>query len=154
MRRAPSRTTRCGMVAAAVLASAGIAFADSPLAKDVISFRVTGLRNNAGRVGCGLWASKNGFPKDRSKALQMKWCPIASGEALCAFDPVGAGRYAIACFHDENGNSALDTTLFGIPTEGFVASNHARGFMGPPSFKDASFAFAAQPTELREKIRY
>jgi uncharacterized protein (DUF2141 family) len=48
----------------------------------------------------------------------------------------------------------MDTGLFGIPTEGVVASNHAKGFMGPPSFKDAKFSFAGAGTQLRLRMGY
>ena len=48
----------------------------------------------------------------------------------------------------------MDTGLFGIPTEGVVASNHAKGVMGPPSFKDAKFWFPGVATELRLKMGY
>lgn len=62
--------------------------------------------------------------------------------------------YALACFHEENKNGKLDTGLFGIPSEGTVASNQAKGFMGPPSFKDAKFAFSGGSTELRLRMGY
>jgi uncharacterized protein (DUF2141 family) len=95
-----------------------------------------------------------GFPTDPSAALQRRWCPIAGGASACAFDPIPSGTYAVACFHDENGNGKLDTGLFGIPTEGTVASNHARGSMGPPSFEKARFAFAGMATVMELKMGY
>jgi len=64
------------------------------------------------------------------------------------------GTYAVACFHDENKNGVLDTGLFGIPSEGIVSSNHAKGFMGPPKFEDAKLSFSGRATELRLKIGY
>ena len=113
-----------------------------------------GLRNSNGQVGCLLFSSEKGYPKDHSAAAQSKWCPITSSESVCSFDPIPAGTYAVACFHDENKNGKLDTGMFGIPTEGTVASNNARGFMGPPSFKDAKFAFSGSATEMRLKMVY
>jgi Uncharacterized protein conserved in bacteria (DUF2141) len=66
-----------------------------------------------------------------------------------------SGRHlAIACFHDENKNGKLDTGLFGIPTEGTVASNHARGFMGPPSFDKAKFSLAGAATTMDLRMGY
>lgn len=127
--------------------------ADAAPAKDVLSVRLVDLRSNGGHVGCALWGSEKGFPKDRSAALQTRWCSITSREARCTFEPIEAGIYAVACFHDENNNGVLDTGLFGIPTEGIVASNEAKGFMGPPSFKKASFAFS-KATELSLKMSY
>ena len=38
-------------------------------------------------------------------------------------------------FHDENGNGKMDTGFLGIPTEGVVVSNQAKGFMGPPKIQ-------------------
>jgi uncharacterized protein (DUF2141 family) len=142
------------LLAGALLLGTGTSQADPPPVTAVLSVRLVDLRNNNGQIGCGLWASEKGFPKDRSAALQTKWCPIANKESLCSFDPIPAGTYAVACFHDENNNGILDTGLFGIPTEGVVASNHAKGFMGPPSFKDAKFSFPGTATELRLKMGY
>jgi uncharacterized protein (DUF2141 family) len=119
----------------------------------VLTMRLA-LRNSNGQVGCMLFSSEKGYPKDHTAAAQSKWCSIASSESVCSFDPVPAGTYAVACFHDENKNGKLDTGTFGIPTEGTVASNNARGFMGPPSWKDAKFAFAAAATEMRLKMVY
>lgn len=139
------------LVATASLVAAS-AVADTPTAA-VLTTRLT-LRNNDGQVGCLLFRSEKGFPKDPNAALQRKWCSIANSESVCRFDPIPAGTYAVACFHDENKNGKLDTGLFGIPIEGTVASNNAKGFMGPPSFNDAKFSLPPAPTELRLKMNY
>jgi uncharacterized protein (DUF2141 family) len=68
------------------------------------------------------------------------------------FEPIPAGTYAVACFHDENKNGRLDTGLFGIPTEGTVVSNHAKGFMGPPSFGNARFWFSGTAYEVQLRM--
>jgi uncharacterized protein (DUF2141 family) len=145
---------RASCLLAASLVSAGTSRADPSPATAVLSVRLVNLRSDVGQIGCELYVSEKGFPKNHSAALQTKWCPIASKESLCRFDPIPAGTYAIACFHDENNNGKLDTGLFGVPTEGVVASNHAKGFMGPPSFRDAKFWFAGAATELRLKMGY
>jgi uncharacterized protein (DUF2141 family) len=142
----------------AALLAASLAFA-SPLAiadgapTAVLSIWL-GLRNSAGQVGCMLFASDKGYPKDSTAAMQRKWCSISSSESVCSFDPIPAGTYAVACFHDENKNGKLDTGLFGIPTEGTAASNNAKGFMGPPSYKDAKFSFPGTPLEMRLRMAY
>jgi uncharacterized protein (DUF2141 family) len=60
----------------------------------------------------------------------------------------------VACFHDETRNGKLDTGLFGIPTEGTVASNRAKGFMGPPPFDKAKFSFAGSDAVLSLPMGY
>lgn len=122
-------------------------------AKATLTLRLA-VRDDRGRVGCVLFNSDKGFPDDASAALQRKWCAIQETESTCNFDPVPAGSYAVACFHDENKNGKLDKNLFGVPTEGTAASNNARGSMGPPSYDDAKFTLAATPTVLRLKMNY
>jgi uncharacterized protein (DUF2141 family) len=142
------------LLAAVLLVAAETARANTAPSAAVLSARLVALRNDNGKVGCGLYASEKGFPKDPSAAIQMKWCAIANRGSLCSFDPIPAGTYAVACFHDENNNDRLDTGVFGIPAEGVVSSNHAKGFMGPPTFKDAKFRFSGAATELRLKMGY
>lgn len=121
--------------------------------KAALTMRLT-LRNDKGQVGCTLYNSAKGFPRDSGAALQRKWCGAHKAESVCRFDPIPAGTYAVACFHDENKNGKLDSNLFGIPSEGVVTSNNAKGSMGPPSFQDAKFSFSAKPTELRLTMNY
>ena len=140
----------------AVVSSIGLvaltAGADPPTA--VLSVKVTSLRSDNGQVGCMLYGSAKGFPTDPSAAAQKRWCSIKDKTSTCGFDPVPAGTYAVACFHDENGNGKCDTGLLGIPTEGTVVSNHAKGFMGPPSFDKAKFSFTGVAGELQLRMGY
>ena len=145
-------------VSFAALVGATVLLAILPASADpatgVLTVRLTSLRSNNGQVGCTIYNSAKGFPTDSSAALQRRWCPIASASSMCAFDPIPAGTYAVACFHDENKNGKLDTGLFGIPTEGTVVSNHAKGFMGPPSFDKAKFSFAGAAPQLDLRMGY
>lgn len=147
------RLLLAALVVGASLLTARASVADPP-ATAVLRVHVVSLRSSAGQVGCMLYDTARGFPTDPSAALQRRWCPIDKNAAMCAFDPIPAGTYAVACFHDENKNGKLDTGLFGIPTEGTVVSNHAKGFMGPPSFDKARFTFAGVPTELQLRMGY
>ena len=98
----------------------------------VLTVRLASLRSNNGQVGCMIYSSAKGFPTDSSAALQRLWCPIANGASTCAFDPIPAGTYAVACFHDEN----------------------KKGFMGPPSFDKARFRFSGGASEIDRRIGY
>lgn len=141
------------VLACVVLSNLGPAAAD-PAANGGLSVRLLELRNDRGRAGCLLFGSEKGFPTDPGAALQKTWCTIAGGEATCRFEPPRAGIYAVACFHDENGNGKLDAGIFGIPKEGTAASNDAKGRMGPPKFRDAKFSFPGSDTQLRLHVVY
>jgi uncharacterized protein (DUF2141 family) len=141
------------VVVCAALAGVGRAAADM-VPPGAISVRLMNLRNDHGRAGCLLFGSEKGFPKDPGAALQKVWCAINYGETTCRFDPTRAGVYAVACFHDENGNGKLDIGLFGIPKEGTAASKDAKGTMGPPKFNDAKFSFPGSDMQLRLHVGY
>ena len=64
--------------------------------------------------------------------------PAAAGDEAgeFRFDGLSPGRYAIAVFHDLNGNGELDRMPPGLPTEPYGFSNDV-GRFGPPSFERA-----------------
>jgi uncharacterized protein (DUF2141 family) len=140
-------------LAVAALLMTPFAQADPPPC-GVLTARIAQLRSNDGQVGCMLYSAAKGFPTDPSAAVQKRWCPIRDKTSTCSFDPTPAGTYAVACFHDENNNGKLDRGLFGIPKEGTVVSNHARGLMGPPSFEKARFTWAGVAAELSLRMAY
>ena len=144
---------------AAALAGALLVFSAPPAsaAGPALEAHVTCLRSAKGRVACTLYDGPRGFPVDPRAAVQQRWCPVdaTTMSSTCTFDPVSPGTYAVACFHDENDNGALDRGLFGIPKEGVVVSNHAKGTLGPPKFDDAKFAVsAAGPRSLTLRMGY
>jgi uncharacterized protein (DUF2141 family) len=142
-------------VAALVLAAATIpAKTAGAGSTGPLTVRLVGLRSARGQAGCLLYGAEKGFPSDPREALQRFWCPIAGSESACAFSAVAAGTYAVACFHDENGNGRMDRGLFGIPAEGWVVSNNAKGFLGPPSFAAAKFAFHGEPQTMVLRVSY
>lgn len=141
------------MMLAGVVLSAATSLADA-VPMGILTVRVSQLRSNDGQVGCELYNSAKGFPTDPTAALQRRWCAIDGAASVCAFDPVPAGIYAVACIHDENKNGKLDTNFLGVPIEGTVVSNHAKGFMGPPGFEKAKFSFAGVAREMALKMGY
>lgn len=97
-------------------------------------------RNNDGKVYCAIWRGPRGYPTQREhNAGETRDVALANHRAVCVFDDVTPGEYAVAVFHDENGNNDLDRNLFGIPSEGTGASNDAHNVFGPPSYEDARF---------------
>lgn len=101
-----------------------------------LTVSVSGLKNNTGAVKVGLYNSEGTFLKTTYKSLASE---IKNNEAVVTFENLPVGEYAISTYHDENNNGKLDKNMMGIPSESYAASNNAKGFMGPPSYKDAKF---------------
>jgi len=121
-----------------------------------IEAAVSGVSNAPGMVGCALFSSAAGFPleSDKPSVKIMRVAP-AGGAALCVFDNVPPGVYAMAVVHDTNGNGRADTNFLGIPTEGVGVSNNVMPRMSTPTFDANRFSVAAgQVTRLAISLRY
>lgn len=115
---------------------------------------VEGLKDDQGKLHASLYASEEGFPTKPEKALRHVDVPIVAGKARVVFAGLTPGGYAVAAYHDENGDGKLDTGFLGIPTEGLASSNDAKGFMGPPTFEKARVEVAPGENRIVVHVAY
>ncbi|MDJ1492332.1 DUF2141 domain-containing protein [Cytophagaceae bacterium DM2B3-1] len=118
-----------------------------------IHITVVNLRNTQGHVLLSVFKSEDGFPNNPAKAVKLIKSKIIGDKAEIVLDNMPDGDYAISVLHDENDNGKMDTGAFGIPKEGYGASNDAKAVLGPPSYKDAHFKHQ-QSTSLKIKMKY
>jgi uncharacterized protein (DUF2141 family) len=138
----------CAMTITAAMASAS--------SGGRIEAAVSGVSNAQGMVGCALFSSAAGFPLESDKpGVKITRVAPAGGAALCVFDNVPPGTYAMAVVHDTNGNGRADTNFLGMPTEGVGVSNNVMPRMSAPTFDANKFTVAAgQTTRLAISLRY
>jgi len=105
-----------------------------------LEVKVSGFKNNDGKVKVGLYNSEFSFLKTVYKSLASD---IKNETATVTFTDLPKGEYAVSVYHDENGNGAMDKNMFGIPSEDYAASNNAKGMMGPPKYADAKFSVSS-----------
>ncbi len=120
-----------------------------------LSVEIAGIRSGQGSVFVAVHGSGSAetFP-DEAGAVYRVELPAASGSARFALLDVASGRYAIAAFHDENGNGELDTNMLGMPTEGFGISNDPDATFGPPGFEESAFDLGSEPSTVRITFSY
>jgi uncharacterized protein (DUF2141 family) len=113
------------------------------------------FKNDRGHALLALFRSKQGFPDQVRHAAWSKALPIRNRRVEVTIEPAPAGTIAFAMVHDEDKDFALDTGLFGIPTEGYGASRDAPANFGPPKWKDAAFSLrAGERKTIRIRVRY
>jgi uncharacterized protein (DUF2141 family) len=123
------RQIGCGLVLGRALMA--------PLARAAaLRVEMHGVANTKGQAMIALFDKVAGFPHMMVQGLALDAVPpMVTG----VFTDLQTGEFAVAVYHDENGNGKLDRHLFGVLTEPYGFSREATGRMGPPSFADAKF---------------
>ncbi|MGB5822016.1 MAG: DUF2141 domain-containing protein [Saonia sp.] len=100
--------------------------------------KVNRVESSSGKVGVAIYEEPKGFLKFE-KAVTSNSVEANKGTTEITIEDLPNGTYALAVFHDENGNGELDTNWLGIPKEKMGFSNAKMKTFGPPSFKDCAF---------------
>ena len=132
------------------LACFALLAAKTAIAAD-LEVRIDGLRSAEGHVHVALHQRLEDvdFP-DGAGVVAASFRAAVAGSMRLVFADLPPGNYAVAAFHDADGDGELTRNVLGMPTEGYGFSNGARGFMGPPSFDDA--AVAVDPSAVQMSI--
>ena len=79
--------------------------------------------------------------------------PAVRGETSLCVPVPKAGTYAIAVYHDRNGNRLFDKGMFGIPAEPYGVSNNPPMAFGPPKLEESSFRVEGKLVPVAIKLR-
>ncbi len=108
---------------------------------------VVGLASDDGDVHVALYDTPDAFPDSDGMLIETE-VPARDGQATAVFSGLKPGRFAVAVYHDENGNHDFDQGFLGIPLEDYDFSNGATAFFAPPSFDAAAFQVEARDTRI------
>ena len=114
---------------------------------------IDGLHSAQGNVFVGLYATPSKF-LNGNQCDAMHRIRASTGPISIAFDNLPPGTYAVGAYHDENGNDHLDTSVIGLPVEGYALSNGVRAVMSKPTFQQAAFTVGAEDKPVALHIRY
>ena len=120
-----------------------------------LTITATGFRNRKGHAIIALYASADSWLKSE-KALRLATLPIEGADVTARFTDLTPGVYAASAIHDENDNGKLDMRYFPIPhpREGAGVSNDARGRLGPPAWRNATFLIPDSGAAIVITLRY
>jgi len=118
-----------------------------------LAVRVTNLRSADGIVHFAVYDVAERFPSN-GEWIEGAKVAAGSGDALAVFRLPKPDDYAVAVFHDENGNGKFDTFLSALPVEGYGFSNDAPVGLGPPSFEDAAVRVSPAGADVTIRMRY
>ena len=105
--------------------------------KAALKVEIQNIRVLKGTIYVALFRPGKRFPGNNSVDEKKVNAGSESVQALFSVEP---GDYAIAVYHDENGNGKMDKRLFGIPKEPYGFSNNVKPIMSAPKFSDCKFS--------------
>tara|TARA_B100000405_G_scaffold275596_1_gene217022 strand:+ start:21 stop:458 length:438 start_codon:yes stop_codon:yes gene_type:complete len=123
---------------ALLLLSAVVCFLPGAVRAADLTVTVAGLESDDGNVHIALYSDPAGFPKSDGMLSEVRAKP-KDRQATWVFKNLAAGTFAIAVFHDANGNGSFDQGAFKIPLEDYGFSMGARAFFSAPDFDEAAF---------------
>lgn len=119
-----------------------------------LDLSVEGVRNGKGNITVSVYGDR---PEDflaKGKKLVKVRLPASPGTVQgCVMLPK-EGVYAVAAYHDEDGDRRFTRTMIGLPGEGYAFSNDPALFLGPPSFSAAAFTATARGNPLHLYMHY
>ncbi len=115
---------------------------------------VRNVKSSRGSVMLTVYpANKERWLAKRGKLFKLEVPATAPVTHACIALPTAAG-YALAVYHDENGNRHFDRNWIGLPVEGFGVSRNPSSLIGLPSLEDSRFDALDGTTTLDIILHY
>lgn len=103
-----------------------------------LNIEVSGVPNSEGSIRVAVYNNSDAF-LSHDEVFKTGSVVAKEGITEVIIDDLPDGEYAIALYHDANGNDELDTNWLGIPKEDVGFSNAKMKTFGPPKFKECAF---------------
>lgn len=113
--------------------------------QNTILVEVHNVASKNGNINLAVYDSDETFLKF-GEVVMTKSTPAQKGMVSLKLENIPDGEYALAVFHDKNGNDKLDTNWLGIPKEKVAFSKSKMKTFGPPSYRECCFKLMGDKT--------
>jgi uncharacterized protein (DUF2141 family) len=146
------------LLAALALAAAGKAAAQESCTGPTSAVRlyvtVDGVRSSQGLIAVTLYADDSRRFLARRGSFYVGRVPARAGTTRVCIHLPGPGTYALAVYHDADGNRSFNRSGIGLPAEGYGFSNNAPAIFGLPSFRRVRIAVPRTDMGTTIRLRY
>ena len=110
----------------------------SPPDTGTLKLTVENIQSEEGNIMIALYKSKDNFLNEEN-VYKSAVLTAQTPRVHFTFEKIPEGDYAMAVFHDKNGDGKMNFKLFIIPKEPYGFSNNVKPKFSKPSFEDARF---------------
>ena len=104
-------------------------------AQNKLSIKIHGVKTSDGHINVAIYDREDHF-LSFDKVYRADSTRARQGITSIDIEDLPPGDYALAIFHDENGNQQLDKNWLGIPKEAVGFSRTGMKRFGPPSYHE------------------
>lgn len=115
---------------------------------------VSGMHSTAGNITITIYPDEPSHFLNGKYKVARQILPVTLPVTRACFVLAASGYYAVALMHDENGNRHFDTTMLGVPDEGYGFSNNPTLYFGPPKLGRARFAAHPGDNPVAIRMKY
>ena len=112
------------------------------------------MRSANGNITITIYPDDPSHFLDGAYKLARQEVPVTLPVTTACFALAAPGYYAVALFHDENGDHHLNTNALGIPTEGYGFSNNPTLYFGPPDLGKVRFSLHSGDNPVAIQMKY
>jgi len=115
---------------------------------------VEGVRNSNGLIAVTLYEDNSDKFLAKRGSLYVGRTPAkAPTTSTCIYLPK-TGVYALAVYHDEDGDRGIDRNAVGLPTEGVGFSNNPTLILSLPSFRSVRLSVPRNNMRTTIRLKY
>lgn len=122
--------------------------ADPPATAGQVQVNLHNIQSACGTLYLAIYDQATTFEKGSEHHSLVNQVVNRLGTYTMSLNDLSPGQYAIAVYHDVNGNGDLDKNIFGIPKEPYGFSQNPRAKWSAPSFSETAFVVTDQPLQL------
>ena len=115
---------------------------------------VENIRSSQGLIAVTVYADDSSRFLARRGSLYVGRTAARQGTTRICIHLPNTGTYALAVYHDEDGNRTFNRNGLGMPAEGFGFTNNPGTLFGIPSFRAVRLAIPRNNMRTRVRLRY
>ena len=115
---------------------------------------VDNVRDARGLIAVTLYSDDRSKFLARGGSLHVGRVPARRGRTRVCIHVPAPGTYALAVYHDANGDRRFNRTPLGLPGEGFGFSNNPPNLLGLPDFEKVKLRVAKSGQSTIVRLLY